>query len=117
MKELLNGVVWRLRSSLQEQCQEQPRHADQVKDGLHEIRQKKRADLAGKLQEELKKLGGQLALKALCFEKPIYVQIGWLCIRNFPTHDQAQVHTANSRILVSVLAETRGATGLWMPCS
>ena len=53
--------------------------------------------------QELRKLGGQLTLKALCFEKPICVRIGWLCIRNSLRHDQDQVQTANWRILVSVL--------------
>ena len=47
----VRNISWGgLRDHDPDQCQEQPGRADQVKDGLHQIRQRKGADLTNKVQ-------------------------------------------------------------------
>ena len=48
----VRNIIWGgLRDHDPDQCQEQPGRADQVKDGLHQIRQRKGADLTCKARE------------------------------------------------------------------
>ena len=59
-------------------CQEQHERADQVKDGLHQIRRRKGADLTSKTKKWTEEARGAAHPEGSLLWEADFVEIGWL---------------------------------------